>query len=182
MSLDVARLPHMPNSHHSSQITPSLIGAIRSRYALDWRGIHGASHWARVRLNGLKLAAHTGADTRVVELFAFLHDACRVDDGYDRDHGWRAMRFTETLLGTHIFLPDRAFSQLLQACGGHTVSPSHHDITVQTCWDADRLDLGRVGIVPDPDRLGTDAARNQAMIDWAYRRSIRRPLRQCTVL
>lgn len=172
----------MPNTPHPSPLTRELIALIRERYALDWHGIHGASHWARVRLNGLTLAARTGADTRVVELFAFLHDACRLDDGYDRDHGWRAMRFTETLLGTHIFLADRAFSLLMQACGGHTVSPSHHDTTVQTCWDADRLDLGRVGIVPDPNRLGTVAARDQAMIEWAYRRSIGCPLRQCSSL
>lgn len=43
-----------------THLTPSLIEAIRSRYALEWHGIHGVSHWARVRNNGLKLAAHTG--------------------------------------------------------------------------------------------------------------------------
>jgi uncharacterized protein len=45
------------------------------------------------------------------------------------------------------------------------------DITVLTCWDADRLDLGRVGIRPAAHRLCTDAARDPAMIEWAYRRS-----------
>ena len=39
------------------------------------------------------------------------------------------------------------------------------DITVQTCWDADRLDLGRVGVYPEPARLCTDAARR--LIKWA---------------
>lgn len=47
------------------------------------------------------------------------------------------------------------------------------DITVQTCWDADRLDLGRVGIRPDPDRLCTSAAKESDLLEWAYARSVR---------
>lgn len=166
----------MPGTNHPTLITPDLIEAIRARYALDWHGIHGVSHWARVRVNGLKLAALTGANLKVVELFAFLHDSCREDDSYDREHGWRAARFAKSLFGTHIQLPDRQFDLLLQACGGHTISHTHHNITVQTCWDADRLDLGRVGIIPDPLRLCTTAAQDRGMIEWAYRRSIRRLL------
>lgn len=158
---------------HPTLITPALIEAIRSRYALNWHCIHGVSHWARVRVNGLKLAARTGANHRVVELFAFLHDSCRLDDGHDREHGLRAARFSESLLGTHIFLSDQESELLLQACSGHTIGRTHDNVTVQTCWDADRLDLGRVGIVPDPVRLCTEAARDAAMIEWAYRRSIR---------
>jgi hypothetical protein len=30
---------------------------IRNQFALNWRGLHGAPHWARVRQNGLRLAA-----------------------------------------------------------------------------------------------------------------------------
>ena len=57
--------------------TRRLIPFLRARFRLDWQGIHGSPHWARVRENGLRLAARTGADERVVELFAFLHDSCR---------------------------------------------------------------------------------------------------------
>ena len=39
------------------------------------------------------------------------------------------------------------------------------DVTVQTCWDADRLDLGRVGIVPRPDRLCTAHARDPVLLE-----------------
>ena len=48
------------------------------------------------------------------------------------------------------------------------------DVTIQTCWDADRLDLSRVGIRPDPKKLCTKAAKDPAMISWAYERSITR--------
>jgi uncharacterized protein len=62
---------------------------VRGQFALDWHGIHGASHWARVRENGLRIASVTGADPRIVELFAFLHDSKRVNDGTDWQHGTR---------------------------------------------------------------------------------------------
>lgn len=48
------------------------------------------------------------------------------------------------------------------------------DITVQTCWDSDRLDLGRVGITPRLDRLCTEQARDPMLFEVAYRRSVRR--------
>jgi len=41
------------------------------------------------------------------------------------------------------------------------------DVTIQTCWDADRLDLGRVGITPERTKLCTRAAKRQEMIRWA---------------
>jgi uncharacterized protein len=41
------------------------------------------------------------------------------------------------------------------------------DVTVQTCWDADRLDLGRVGMMPEPKRLCTAAAKAAEMLRWA---------------
>jgi len=42
---------------------------------------------------------------------------------------------------------------------------------VQTCFDADRLDLERVGNPPEPELLCTTAARDQEMIAWALQNS-----------
>jgi uncharacterized protein len=42
--------------------------------------------------------------------------------------------------------------------------------TLLACWDADRLDLGRVGTTPKPHRLCTDSARE--LIGWAHHRAI----------
>ena len=44
---------------------------------------------------------------------------------------------------------------------------------VQTCFDADRLDLARVGKTPDPAVLSTDAAREPETIRWAVERSLK---------
>ena len=71
-------------------ITPALIDLLRGEFQLDWNGAHGVAHWARVRVNGLRLALHNGADMRVVEYFSFLHDACRRNEHRDPGHGQRA--------------------------------------------------------------------------------------------
>ena len=43
---------------------------------------------------------------------------------------------------------------------------------MRTCFDADRLDLARIGKTVDPDYLCTDAAKNPATITWATERCI----------
>jgi uncharacterized protein len=154
-------------------LSPELMAAVRVQYALPWRGIHGVTHWARVRETGLRLADRTGADPAVVELFAVLHDARRRNEGDDPGHGGRGADLAAAFRGTLVQLSDAAFALLRAACADHTKGLIEADVTVQTCWDADRLDLGRVGIVPDPARLCKTAARESAMRDWAYARSLR---------
>ena len=144
---------------------------IRDGFALRLDGIHGEAHWARVRQNGLRLTGHTGADREIVELFAYLHDAKRQNDGWDLDHGRRAAEFVGKLSGSLLDLPVEKLELLVYACAHHSDGLTQADITVQTCWDSDRLDLGRIGIRPDPDRLCTPAAKDQSIIEWAFCRS-----------
>ncbi len=73
--------------------------------------------------------------------------------------------------GQFFTLSDEDLFTLLTACTLHTVGREHPDITVQTCWDADRLDLMRVGIRPHPKYLNTLAAQQPDMIEWAVDRS-----------
>jgi uncharacterized protein len=150
---------------------PLILQAILEDYALRWDGHHGIAHWARVLENGLRLAGETGANVEVVRLFAILHDSRRVNEGSDPDHGPRAAEFALSLRGRLFDLPDHEFGLLHRACAGHTHERTYPDVTIQTCWDADRLDLGRVGITPHPSRLCTDAARRPEMITWADERA-----------
>ena len=153
-------------------LTSEFIAQVRSEFQLDWRGIHGVAHWARVRHNGLQLARTTGADTRVIELFAFLHDVRREHDGHDRLHGERGADLAREFEG-RLFSLDKPAMRLLEvACRDHSDGYTRGDPTVQTCWDADRLDLGRVGTRPNPHYLCTDAARDVGVIEAAYRRSV----------
>jgi uncharacterized protein len=152
-------------------ISLDLVRQLRSEFPLEWRGIHGAMHWARVRVNGLLLAEVTGANPKVVKLFAFLHDARREHDGADRRHGERAARLARELNGRLFSLAAAELDLLEWACRDHSAGILDAETTVQTCWDADRLDLGRVGIRPDPERLCTERARERSVIDAAFRRS-----------
>lgn len=150
-----------------------LIAAIRSQYRLEWDGIHGVAHWERVRENGLRLSERTGARTDVVELFACFHDACRHNNAWDPAHGPRGAELARRLHASVFAIDPAGLALLVDACVGHTGGGTVAEVTVATCWDADRLDLGRVGIRPAPERLCTEAARDPALLRWAYARSLR---------
>lgn len=148
----------------------AITAAVLDEYALSKGGTHGVAHWARVLQNGLRVAAATGADREVVSLFALFHDSRRVNEHCDTNHGLRGGDFARSLRGTLIHLDDARFEMLHEACRLHTDGLTTGDPTVLACWDADRLDLGRVGVTPKPHRLCTDAARD--LIDWAHERAV----------
>lgn len=161
----------LSHSEHDMAVRRELIAVVERGFALPLDGIHGQAHWRRVHGNGSRLAELNGADLDTVQLFAYLHDSRRVDDGWDLDHGRRAADFVESLQGSLLDLPAESLERLAFACAFHSDGLTEADITVQTCWDADRLDLGRIGIQPDPGRMCTSAARDPAIIRWAVRRS-----------
>lgn len=154
------------------RLSNALITAITSQLAINPRGIHGLSHWARVYANGLKLAAATGADTRVMELFALFHDSRRLNENSDPEHGPRGAMLAEQLRGVLLPMDDAPFQLLLTACRLHTVARTHENVTVQTCFDADRLDLARTGKTVDPHYLCTEAAKDPKIIAWATAQSL----------
>ena len=150
---------------------PLLIKIILEEYSLPVCGYHGVGHWARVLENGERLSEETGANLDVVRLFAVLHDSRRQNESFDPEHGPRAAEFAADLRGTVFELDDDGFSLLSRACSGHTKEENHSDITIQTCWDSDRLDLGRVGITPHPSRLCTEIAKQPEFMIWADSRA-----------
>ena len=152
-------------------ISSKLIQLLRKEFVLNWGGVHGAPHWARVMQNGLRLCEFTGANPKVVEAFAFLHDSKRLNDEDDPLHGERAANFIRSLPSSVLNLSIEEVKLLVDACIGHSHGLMLADITIRTCWDADRLDLGRGGIYPDPARLCTEAARDPSIIRWAFTRS-----------
>ena len=126
--------------------------------------VHGPSHWRRVERNGLLLATRSGADVRVVKLFALFHDSRRVYEGADDGHGARGAAYAAQLRGKFFDLDDASFAKLVEACTGHTDRDFTDDPTIATCWDADRLDLGRVGAIPDPKFMSTAFGREIATV------------------
>jgi len=144
-----------------------LVNIIINQFVLDIHSIHGIKHWRRVAEIGNYLAKHTGADVGVINLFAYLHDSKRENEYEDLLHGKRASIFIEELHKKSPFRISRdQLDKLLFACEHHTNSDvKSEDITIQTCWDADRLDLYRVGIVPRKEFLNTDFAKQENTIN-----------------
>jgi uncharacterized protein len=138
----------------------TVIGLATRGFKLDIKGIHGLPHWQRVAQRGALLAVDTGANVKVVTLFAYLHDACREDEDEDPGHGLRGAEHASSLAGYgHLPLNDSEVILLLDAIEHHSDGTLSKDPTIGTCWDADRADLWRVGITPAPRFLSTDAAK-----------------------
>jgi uncharacterized protein len=144
----------------SQALVDRVIDSIPSRT----HGIHGLPHWLRVERNGLALAAAEGADAVVVSLFALFHDSRRVNDDADCGHGSRGARLALELRGDGLFnVTDEQLELLIYACENHTDVTHCDHPTVACCWDADRLDLTRIGVDPDPNMLNTATARQVAL-------------------
>ena len=125
--------------------------------------LHGQRHWYAVAAAGLELCKRLPkADPIVVFHFALAHDAERLNDGVDPDHGARASKvFSAMAPGM------RNLALFKRACREHTSGTTSRNATVGACWDADRLNLWRIGIRPDPRFLSTAAARDPEMIEMA---------------
>lgn len=121
--------------------------------------IHGPSHWERVERFGLYLSQKSGADQNVVRLFAIFHDCKRFNDAKDNKHGLRGANVAKLVRNKCFGLSDKLFDLLYEACENHTDILFHEDPTIGTCWDADRLDLRRIGRQPDVAYLNTGIAK-----------------------
>ena len=159
----------------SDTITEDFVANCNRIYRRDHNGYHGFHHWKRVLLNGRLLTKETGANLKVVELFCLLHDTQRFNEDYDPQHGHRAALYAQSIRGVLFDATDAEMDLLIEACTYHSDGRTDGDITVQTCWDADRLDLGRVGIKPAPELLCTQPAKLHSILEAAYRRSLNRP-------
>lgn len=89
--------------------------------------------------------------------FVYLYHKCRLDDWTDIEHGVRAADMLSTIRNTILRdFTDEEVSLLERACRYHIAEHRTGNPTIDVCFDADRLDLGRVGIVPNPKRMATE--------------------------
>lgn len=129
---------------------------------------HGERHWIRVAWAGRELIRDgVEADPLVVLLFSLFHDSRRENEYRDDEHGVRGGALAAQLLPRVDLVSTARLAAVVTACEGHSDARYSDDATVGACWDADRLNLWRVGKIPDPYLLSTDAARAPARIEWA---------------
>lgn len=149
----------------------SLIDALQRQFAIHWHGHHGIAHWSRVRLNGKELALGTDADMHVIELFALFHDSRRLNEGIDDGHGSRGFELAKQWRGKHFEATKAQMGLLEFACKHHSDGVMDGPLTAQICWDADRLDLLRVGTTPLAKYLCTAQAKDLDQMVRSNRRA-----------
>src|SRR5689334_12255675 len=134
------------------------------QFALGAHTIHGPDHWQRVERNALRIASATsGVDVLVVRLFAVLHDSKRFNESHDPEHGLRAAQWAQQLREQQQFnVTDQQFGLLSQACIWHDKGRVSDDLTIGACWDADRLDLTRLGVRIQPELMSTGIGKELA--------------------
>ncbi len=125
----------------------------RAKFTMDLMGIHGEAHWLKVTTNARRIAMADGGDVLVATLFGVFHDCCRKSEGHDHNHGKRAAEYVQTL---DLGLNTEQKRLLYLAIMGHADAKVSGNPTIGACWDADRLDLPRVGCEIDPEYLSTD--------------------------
>lgn len=146
------------------------------QYKLDiTTSVHGYAHWGRVAENALMVCAtekNIESADAVCVAFAFFHDICRENENRDDGHGARGAQMMAAYRDK-LNLTDSEFELAFEACTKHTdVIKNDGDVLVSACMDADRLDLGRVGKIPDPNFLNTEFAKSDKVISMAMERSV----------
>lgn len=145
-------------------VTADLLNKILEGYALDPNGIHGINHWLQVNENACRLAESEGIQSDVFSLFAVFHDSRRLNDSTDPDHGPRGAALARELHGEFFELSEADLDRLCDACEFHTSQTHHDDPVIGICFDADRLDLPRVGIATDAHYLNSLSAVNEVLL------------------
>lgn len=160
-------------------------------FRLDLRNTdHGPTHWHKVFFNACLLAVESGvvsqteAQSRTIRRdspmeflcwFAFLHDCRRRGEGDDPLHGELAASLVHDLrhLGELQLSPPLA-DELHHAIAHHSRGTTSSDPLTGICWDADRLDLPRVGVLPVRELMSTGLGKSMTRPRPQARRGILR--------
>ncbi len=142
-------------------INDTLLKIIEKEALLFKSLMHGIPHWKTVERNGLYICQFTDADPKVVSYFSYFHDFKRENEYEDPEHGPSAAKFLKEHRDI-LALSDEQFNSLYHAVAGHTHGRKHINDTVSTCWDADRLDIGRCGFRPKSEFLFSKEAKRIA--------------------
>ena len=117
--------------------------------------MHGVEHWDRVAHFG-RFLYEEGADMDVIMVFAYLHDSRRLYNDEDEGHGLRASELVDEIRDSYLEMLDSEQIEILKrACELHNTVHKTGNKTIDICFDADRMDLQRVGILPMPERMAT---------------------------
>jgi len=124
--------------------------------------IHGTPHWSRVFYFGHYLSELNDHDKENAAFFSIFHDSKRFEDNSDPLHGQRGAEFFKTFDKIIHVSPEQK-EIIYEACKVHNTLKQSDIIEVGLCLDSDRLDLWRVGIIPENEYLHTMQAKGDFM-------------------
>jgi len=129
---------------NSGRLDNSLEKICRRRFTEN--GCHGWEHVERVRALCRVIGEREGADLRILDAAALLHDSGRASD--ERDHARKSAEFTLEVL-TPMGLEPAFIQRVAEAVMAHSFSSGRAatSIEAKVLSDADRLDaMGAIGI------------------------------------
>ena len=129
--------------------------------------LHGISHLRRVSILSGRLASAVGEDVEAAVVMGFLHDCARTDDKAGDGHAHDSSVLARCLLGR--FYPHLDADRICHAIARHADGEVTDDGLAACLWDADRLELKRIGREIDLDLLSTEVARRLARARAARR-------------
>jgi uncharacterized protein len=129
-----------------------------TNFRLSSTSLHGPMHWDNVWHLAQGIYDVTeDPDMVVVARFCAYHDCGRANDGRDPEHGHRSAE-----LAIYDGLTKEQAEKLRFAIEKHADGLLTEDPTIGLCWDADRMDLRRVGVLPHPDYMSTKHGKSFA--------------------
>lgn len=135
-------------------------------YVSTWE--HGFLHSKYVEAFGLIMVEEYAkenivVDKDVVQWFAYLHDSMSKDKKYDPKHGEKAASYIDEIRNDYLQdLSEIQIVKLKKACTLHSTIISTGDITIDVCFDADRLDSPKFGRVTDIEKMATRIGKDLA--------------------
>lgn len=122
------------------------------------KGLHGFGHIERV-VEYAKLIAKKECPGKYEDIIvgAYLHDVGRIDDSENNEHALKSAEIAEFLISRHWPWLDK--KKIVEAIKYHADGDVTDDHVIGAIWDADRLDLDRIGKVIDCNLLSTKTAK-----------------------
>ena len=129
-----------------------LLAEARDGSALAHEPMHGEAHWRGVAWAGLRIQKLSPCIKRdAVIAFAVLHDCRRETDDWDPEHGDRAARVAIRSRPLRRLIGAEGREIVAEACRLHERGLTRPgSLTIGACWDADRVNLVRLGFRLDP--------------------------------
>lgn len=119
-------------------------------------------HAKRIINFGRYLAKQNGANMNVVILFAALHDSEKKDTNNPEHGAMAAKKIGDFYHYLFYNLSSQEKESVKKACELHSTEIKTGDVTIDTCIDANRLEIGRYGIEYDIEKFATEEGRKLA--------------------